>query len=65
MVQHSTSIQYTIDRNRFQMTSNLAINCIVIHNALSRYTDLLFIDSRFSPKPALTMIEALDVQVWI
>lgn len=61
--QKSGPHQYTFDRNRFQITSNLAESCIVIHNALRRYTDLIFIDSQFEPVPQLTVIESIHVDI--
>lgn len=60
---NSSTTLYTLDKGHFKFTSNLDSSCDIIRQALSRYTDILFVDSRFRPDTKLTTIEQVEVHV--
>lgn len=54
---------FTIDPNRFLISSNIEANCVVMSNAVKRYADLIVLGPHTAPVPHLTVVEKLNVQI--
>ncbi|XP_017493563.1 PREDICTED: beta-hexosaminidase subunit beta-like, partial [Rhagoletis zephyria] len=59
---YSTSTQFTLDKAKFQFSTNLA-SCDIIKAALARYTDIIFLDSKFHAAAGHPLLQQVVVVV--